>query len=239
MDAKSVRAESTHGLFDVFSALRTVWPWGLFQREESIMANNKFARFAGFGGILAGIIWAALILYDQAGGSVFDGEVWDYLGVLAAALVLVLALALYLQGGDNRPGTLSLLLLAAGMVALIVSVILYAIRFDYEDSAAFGFFFLGTVVQGLGLATLGGGFRSGDLVPSWGTVLMILGVYLALVFPLFFILSGILDIEISDGLAGATWISALFAQALGWMVLGMVTLTVYGEPAERPVESTG
>ena len=58
------------------------------------MSDNKFARYAGFGSILAGIIWLALILVDRAGSSVFNGDFWDYLGVLAVALVLMLALAL-------------------------------------------------------------------------------------------------------------------------------------------------
>jgi len=120
-----------------------------------------------------------------------------------------------------------------------VSAVLYAIRFDYEDGAAFMFFFFGTIIMGFGLAALGRGFRSLDQVSGWSTALVVLGIYLALFFPLFFILGSVLDIDISGDLAGAIWISTFIVQALAWVISGVITLAVYGQPDERPAELTG
>jgi hypothetical protein len=85
-------------------------------------------------------------------GTIFDGEAWDYLGVVAGALSLHFAISFLLGGEDGFPGTILALILAMGSVALMVSVFLYAIEFDPGDGVAFGFIFFGIVF--IGLSTL-------------------------------------------------------------------------------------
>ncbi len=68
---------------------------------------------------------------------------------------------------------------------------------------------------------------------------MALGIYLALFFPLFFILGGVFDIDINDSFASAIWISGFIVQGLAWIVLGVIILGANNKSVELSVESTG
>ena len=190
------------------------------------MSTSNFTRIAGLGAILAGAyrLIQVIVEFSSNGAGIFDGKAWDYLTVLAATLILVLTLALYRQGDGHVNG---LIILGIGSALLILSAILYAVDFDPEDGAAFMSFFLGTVLQGVGVAVLGNRYRSQVGATGWGLVLMILGTILVLAFPVSAVIFG--GQELSDQLAGIIWVSVIALQAVTWMILGAKVLAGHSE----------
>jgi len=194
------------------------------------MSTLNFSRMAGLGAILAGAFRLIQVIVDFSfnGAGVFDGKAWDYLTVLAATLILVLTLALYRQGDQQVNG---LIILAIGSAILILSALLYAIDFDPEDGAAFMSFFLGTVLQGIGVAVLGNNYRSQDSSSGLGLALMVLGIILTLAFPVSAVIFG--GQELSDQIAGIIWVSVIALQAVTWMILGAKVLAGHIDASRR------
>lgn len=181
------------------------------------MSISKLTRIAGLGAILSGAFRLIQVIVDFSsnGAGIVDGKVWETLTVLAAALILVLTLALYRQGNGHVNG---LIILGVGSALLILSAIFYAVDFDPEDGAAFMSFFLGTVIQGVGVAVLGNSYRSQDGATGSGLALMVLGIFLVLAFPVSAVVFG--GQELSGQIAGIIWVSVIALQAVTWMILG-------------------
>jgi hypothetical protein len=200
------------------------------------MTTKNFLQTAGWGSILAGVIWIALAILVISGREVFASAALDYLGVLAAALVLVAALALYLQGSHNTVGAA---LLALGSASLTFSILLYAIAFDPQDGAAFTLFFFGTIIQGLGLAVLGFRFRSHGESKGWSTTLLLLGFLLILAFPAWFFFENSTSLSITDQYGDYFWGTIMVLQAISWIILGRSASVGSPRVDEQSVELAG
>lgn len=187
------------------------------------MSTSNFSRMAGLGAILAGAFRLLHVIVDFSynGTGILSGKAWETLAIIPPVLILILTLALYRQGNQHMNG---LIILGVGTALLTLSAIFYAIDFDPEDGAAFTFFFLGTVLLGVGVAVLGNSYRSLDGFTGWGLALIVLGTMLTLTFPVSAVIFG--GQEISEQIAGTIWFSVVALQALTWMILGAKVLTV-------------
>jgi len=185
--------------------------------------------------ILAGAIWLGLLIVEFASRArVLNEENWDYLGVLAAGVFVILMILLY-----RRARNPALVIMAAGSAALGLSFILYAIEFDPEDGAAFMMFLLGTIVLGLGLAALGYRFRSLDETTGMGTALLLLGIYLILVFPIWIVMDMGFGLNVTDRFGDQIWGSVLFVQAISWISMSGLGFGGHLRLENRPVHTKG
>jgi len=202
------------------------------------MDNDKL-RYADYGAAAACILWIGTIVIAAVGGGEGIAEnAGDYLGILATFTMLVVVAAMRLWANQNRPGLISTAITAVGSTALLVSFVFYAIDFDAEDGTAFSLVFLGMVIASFGLATLGRHFRTYARVAGLGTVVMVLGILTALGWPAAFVIINVIRIDLSSTVAGVVWLSAFVAQALAWLLLSLIMLSLTGESAERQLEST-
>ncbi len=202
------------------------------------MADDKL-RYAGYGATLAGFLWIVSIVIAAVGErGATVGDAGDYAGVLATFTMLVVLAAVYQWGNQNRPGLISTTITAVGSIALLVSFVFYAIDFDAEDGTAFSLVFLGMVIVGFGLAALGRHFHRYAQTAGLGTGVMILGFFMALGWPAALIIGSVFDINLSDNVAGAVWISAFVAQAIAWLLLGLILLRLPNESGEEQLESS-
>lgn len=201
------------------------------------MSKGNPRYIIGKAGILGGLIWMALALTAISGvEQVFEGAVWDYLGVLAAASILAVAVALYLQDNRNILGTT---VLALGSISLSLSALFYALALDPQDGNAFLFYLLGTIVQGLGIALVGYRFRSLGTHPGIGMALSVLGIVLVLTFPAWLILDVGIGLKITELVGDQIWGTIMLVQAISWIVVSR-SLSAGGRQAGyQSLESAG
>lgn len=186
-----------------------------------MLTRNNFL-YAGWAAILAGLVWMGLALLVISGRDLFSGTILDYLGIFSALLMVIVGFAMYQQGGRSKVGIAAFTL---GSASLAVSSLLYAIAFNPENGEAFALFLLGTIVQGIGLAVLGYRFRSLEGSIGWGTSLLVLGILLVLVFPIWFILQDGLGLNFLDRYGDLAWGSIMTVQAVSWIILTRLTFT--------------
>jgi hypothetical protein len=199
-------------------------------KEASAMSGSSFVRIAGLGGILAGIGWIILVILDPIDNGGFLG----YLMSVLPVLILILSLALYLQGGHNAVSTLGLTALAIGSVLLVLSVIFYTINLDPDDGWAFTMLFFGTVIQGLGLIAIGYRSRSLGEFPGWSVTLIPLGIILIVYLPVVaFLDNNVFSSGTNGDLLFQAW---LWLQAISWMMLGAIAFIGRGEAADQPTQ---
>lgn len=197
------------------------------------MSTKNILQTSGWGSILAGVIWITLVVFVFSGRDVFTGTALDYLGVVAAALVLILALALFLQEGQNKVGSV---LLALGSASLTFGILFYAIALDPEDNAAFTLFLFGTIIQGLGLIVLGFGYRSHGMSKGWSTALFLIGFALIVAFPAWFLLENATDQNITDRFGNYFWGTIMVVQAISWIILGRLCAASDRQLEDKPSE---
>lgn len=184
------------------------------------MENLSINRIAGLGSILAGVFWISLGIDEvlSHADKLLNNTVIGYLSITCPVFVLFLAVVLLRQSGQFGRGE-SLLVIGSGLLTL--SVFLYALDFDPEEGAAFGFFFFGTLVQGIGVAIIGQTYRSLGQSGSWGPALLTLGILLALSFIIPFAIGSILEDELTQRTAEIIWYSVMAVQAINWIALGL------------------
>lgn len=196
------------------------------------MSNKNYLQITGWGSILAGLIWAVLVFTGIANQDIFIGNFLDYLGMLAPLLVLIAAVALYLQGSHNILGPA---ILSLGSAGFAISVFLYNIAFDPENGLAFTLYFFGLIIQGLGMTVVGKGFRSRHQTTGIGTILVILGIVMILAFPASFVIQDLLGLNI-ERFGDLIWGGIMLVVAISWIILGW---GVYLGTVENELEVPG
>lgn len=204
------------------------------------MFTNNFARIGGLCGISAGMIWIGLLLVELLEvATIFDGEPWDYLGLLAVTLFLLAVIGLYSEHSRNLSRTVGQASLTISALAMGLSVIYYMLEVDPEDGAAFQSWLLSTILLGLGLVLLGNGLQSRSGVTTTAAVAKVLGALLTLVFPgAFLLFEVLLDVEM-DAVSGLIWGSVMVMQAISWIIVGRITFANHGVAGDRPAQLTG
>lgn len=200
------------------------------------MSNKNVLQVIGWGGVFAGLIWLVLAMQVFTGRDIFSGTFMDYLGVLAPLLILTAAIALILQGDHKILGPV---ILAIGSATLAIGVLLYNLALDPQEGLAFTMYFFGTLIQGLGLAATGYGFRARQVAPRLGTTILILGTVLLLAFPIWLFYDLGLGFNFQR-FGHLIWGGIMVAQAVSWAVAGWLPAAEKSEfpdleGAEHPV----
>lgn len=210
-------------------------------REVFGMSTSDLGRLAGVGGILAGVMWLGIVVFELALGlDDTEGLIW----AIPPALMLPVILALYLQFEHSIFGVLGLVVFTLGTVLMVLAMIFFELGddqvFTYNAAVgavgAFGFSVIAYSIQGIGLLMTGIALRSRGCFKPWSTTLIPLGAFLMLFWPIAFPIGSILSL--TDQHAGIIWLTNWVVSSVAWIVLGAIVLASYRQPPARHTLNT-